>query len=48
MCLFFLGQVLQKQMKAIARLGTLLKRDICDTQIMMAEDPGTTENGNSN
>lgn len=40
------GQVLQQQMDAIARLGNVLKRDIRDIEIMVADDAGTTENGN--
>ena len=45
--LLLCGQVLQQQTEAIARLGSVLKRDIRDMEIMMAEDSGTTENGNS-
>ncbi|KAJ1391610.1 Nuclear pore complex protein Nup54 [Sesbania bispinosa] len=33
-----LQEVLQQQMEAIARLGSVLKRDIRDMEIMMAED----------
>lgn len=43
---FFSVQVLQQQTEAIARLGSVLKRDIRDMEIMMAEDTGTIENGN--
>ncbi|KAF7813612.1 nuclear pore complex protein NUP54 [Senna tora] len=42
-----LQEVLQKQTEAIARLGNVLKRDIRDMEIMMVEDTGTRENGNS-
>ncbi|XP_004502306.1 nuclear pore complex protein NUP54 [Cicer arietinum] len=41
-----LQEVLQQQMDAIARLGSVLKRDVRNTEIMMAEETGTTENGN--
>ncbi|MED6199885.1 Nuclear pore complex protein Nup54 [Stylosanthes scabra] len=41
-----LQEVLQQQTEAIARLGSVLKRDIRDMEIMMAEDT-PTENGNS-
>ncbi|KAK7246979.1 hypothetical protein RIF29_41853 [Crotalaria pallida] len=41
-----LQEVLQQQTEAIARLGSVLKRDIRDMEIM-AEDPTTIENGNS-
>lgn len=34
----FVGQVLQQQTEAIARLGTVLKRDVRDMEIIMAED----------
>ncbi|AES72057.2 putative nucleoporin Nup54/Nup57/Nup44, nucleoporin Nup54, alpha-helical domain-containing protein [Medicago truncatula] len=40
-----LQEVLQQQMDAIARLGSVLKRDARDMEIMMAEDTGTSENG---
>ncbi|KAI4336594.1 hypothetical protein L6164_015104 [Bauhinia variegata] len=36
-----LQEVLQQQTEAIARLGSVLKRDIRDMEIMMAEDTGT-------
>lgn len=32
------GQVLQQQTEAIARLGNVLKRDIRDVEIIMAEE----------
>ncbi|KAL7226992.1 hypothetical protein ACSBR1_021957 [Camellia fascicularis] len=38
-------EVLQQQTEAIARLGNVLKRDIRDTEIIMAEDKEMTENG---
>ncbi|KAM1191216.1 hypothetical protein PS2_011546 [Malus domestica] len=38
-------EVLQQQTEAIARLGNVLKRDIRDMEIIMAEDTETTENG---
>ncbi|KAI7998925.1 Nuclear pore complex protein NUP54 [Camellia lanceoleosa] len=38
-------EVLQQQTEAIARLGNVLKRDIRDTEIVMAEDKEMTENG---
>ncbi|CAL5378065.1 unnamed protein product [Camellia sinensis] len=38
-------EVLQQQTEAIARLGNVLKRDIRDTEIIMAEDKEITENG---
>ncbi|KAG4920049.1 hypothetical protein JHK84_048893 [Glycine max] len=41
-----LQEVLQQQMEAIARLGSVLKRDIRDMEIMMTEDTARTENGN--
>ncbi|XP_057751120.1 nuclear pore complex protein NUP54 [Arachis stenosperma] len=41
-----LQEVLQQQTEAIGRLGSVLKRDIRDMEIMMAEDTAT-ENGNS-
>ena len=34
----FLEQVLQQQTEAIARLGNVLKRDMRDMEIIMAED----------
>ncbi|PQQ16298.1 nuclear pore complex protein NUP54 [Prunus yedoensis var. nudiflora] len=37
-------EVLQKQTEAIARLGNVLKRDIRDMEIIMAEETETTEN----
>ncbi|KAK7306254.1 hypothetical protein VNO77_44180 [Canavalia gladiata] len=37
-----LQEVLQQQMEAIARLGSVLKRDIRDMEIMMTEDTGMT------
>ncbi|RYR17015.1 hypothetical protein Ahy_B03g061826 [Arachis hypogaea] len=40
-----LQEVLQQQTEAIGRLGSVLKRDIRDMEIMMAEDTAT-ENGN--
>lgn len=40
----FVGQVLQQQTEAIARLGNVLKRDIRDMEIIMAEETETTEN----
>lgn len=39
----FFGQVLQQQTEAIARLGNVLKRDIRDMEIIMAEDPDTID-----
>lgn len=36
-------QVLQQQTEAIARLGNVLKRDIRDMEIIMAEDSQMTE-----
>ncbi|KAB2609566.1 hypothetical protein D8674_042074 [Pyrus ussuriensis x Pyrus communis] len=39
-------EVLQQQTEAIARLGNVLKRDIRDMEIIMAEDTETTEYGN--
>lgn len=41
--LIFVGQVLQQQTEAIARLGNVLKRDIRDMEIIMAEDTQRTE-----
>ncbi|CAL5203697.1 unnamed protein product [Lathyrus oleraceus] len=41
-----LQEVLHQQMDAIARLGSVLKRDARNMEIMMAEDTETTENGN--
>ncbi|KAI4385296.1 hypothetical protein MLD38_003340 [Melastoma candidum] len=38
-----LQEVLQQQTEAIARLGNVLKRDIRDMEIMMAEDTDMTE-----
>ncbi|KAL7197055.1 hypothetical protein ACSBR1_036964 [Camellia fascicularis] len=38
-------EVLQQQTEAIARLGNVLKRDITDTETIMAEDKEMTENG---
>ncbi|KAL7237075.1 hypothetical protein ACSBR1_020196 [Camellia fascicularis] len=38
-------EVLQQQTEAIARLGNVLKRDIRDMEIIMAEDKEMTENG---
>ncbi|KAI8004128.1 Nuclear pore complex protein NUP54 [Camellia lanceoleosa] len=38
-------RVLQQQTEAIARLGNVLKRDIRDMEIIMAEDKEMTENG---
>lgn len=35
---YFLEQVLQQQTEAIARLGNVLKRDLRDTEIIMAKD----------
>ncbi|KAK4777821.1 hypothetical protein SAY87_018008 [Trapa incisa] len=40
-----LQEVLQQQTEAIARLGTVLKRDIRDMEIIMAEDTDMAENG---
>ncbi|XP_008222132.1 PREDICTED: nuclear pore complex protein NUP54 [Prunus mume] len=37
-------EVLQQQTEAIARLGNVLKRDIRDMEIIMAEETETTEN----
>ncbi|CAB4294561.1 unnamed protein product [Prunus armeniaca] len=37
-------EVLQQQTEAIARLGNVLKRDIRDMEIIMAEETQTTEN----
>ncbi|PRQ39934.1 putative nucleoporin Nup54/Nup57/Nup44, nucleoporin Nup54, alpha-helical domain-containing protein [Rosa chinensis] len=37
-------EVLQQQTEAIARLGNVLKRDIRDMEIIMAEEPDTTDN----
>ncbi|TYG80063.1 hypothetical protein ES288_D02G187000v1 [Gossypium darwinii] len=39
-------EVLQQQTEAIARLGNVLKRDIRDMEIIMAEDTDMTENVN--
>lgn len=39
----FSGQVLEKQTEAIARLGNVLKRDIRDMEIIMAEDSEMTD-----
>ncbi|KAK8605456.1 hypothetical protein V6N13_102235 [Hibiscus sabdariffa] len=39
-------EVLQQQTEAIARLGNVLKRDIRDIEIIMAEDTDMTENVN--
>ncbi|KAE8716603.1 hypothetical protein F3Y22_tig00110114pilonHSYRG00401 [Hibiscus syriacus] len=39
-------EVLQQQTKAIARLGNVLKRDIRDMEIIMAEDTDMTDNVN--
>ncbi|KAL6190568.1 hypothetical protein ACLB2K_036962 [Fragaria x ananassa] len=36
-------EVLQQQTEAIARLGNVLKRDIRDMEIIMAEDPDATD-----
>lgn len=36
-------QVLQQQTQAIARVGNVLKRDVRDMEIMMAEDREMTE-----
>lgn len=33
-------------MEAIARLGSVLKRDVRDMEIMIAEDTGAADNGN--
>ncbi|KAM1171037.1 hypothetical protein FF1_021459 [Malus domestica] len=38
-------EVLQQQTEAVARLGNVLKRDIRDMEIIMAEDMETTQNG---
>ena len=38
----FLGQILQQQTEAIAKLASVLKRDIRDMEIMVSED---TDNG---
>ncbi|KAK4762598.1 hypothetical protein SAY86_008366 [Trapa natans] len=40
-----LQEVLQQQTEAIAKLGTVLKRDIRDMEIIMAEDTDMAENG---
>lgn len=40
---FFVGQVVQQQTEAIARLGNVLKRDIRDMEIIMAEDTELTD-----
>ncbi|KAK9108456.1 hypothetical protein Syun_024467 [Stephania yunnanensis] len=40
-----LQEVLQQQTEAIARMGTVLKRDIRDMEIIMAEDADILENG---
>ncbi|XP_050375168.1 nuclear pore complex protein NUP54 [Argentina anserina] len=37
-------EVLQQQTEAISRLGNVLKRDIRDLEIIMAEEPDTTDN----
>lgn len=42
-CIIFLGQVLQQQTGAIAKLGNVLKRDIRDMEIIMAEDTDLTD-----
>lgn len=39
-------QVLQQQTEAIARLGNVLKRDIRNMEIIMAEDTDMTEDAN--
>lgn len=36
-------QVLQQQTEAIARLGNVLKRDVRDMEIIMAEDKEMTD-----
>jgi hypothetical protein len=36
--LVFVGQVLQQQTEAIARLGNVLRRDARDMEIIMGED----------
>lgn len=36
-------QVLQQQTEAIARLGIVLKRDVRDMEIIMAEDKEMTD-----
>jgi nuclear pore complex protein Nup54 len=41
--LIFVGQVVQQQTEAIARLGNVLKRDIRDMEIIMAEDTELTD-----
>ena len=41
--LVFVGQVLQQQTEAIARLGNVLKRDARDMEIIMAEDTHLTD-----
>ena len=40
---FFVAQVVQQQTEAIARLGNVLKRDIRDMEIIMAEDTELTD-----
>lgn len=40
---FVVDQVLQQQTEAIARLGNVLKRDIRDMEIIMAEDTDMTD-----
>lgn len=42
----FVGQVLQQQTEAIARLGNVLKRDMRDMEIIMAEDTEMAEDVN--
>ena len=42
----FWEQVLQQQTEAITRLGNVLKRDIRDMEIIMAEDTDMTEDVN--
>lgn len=39
----FVAQVVQQQTEAIARLGNVLKRDIRDMEIIMAEDTELTD-----
>ena len=44
--ILFAWQVLQQQTEAIARLGSVLKRDIRDMEIIMAEDAEMTDDAN--
>lgn len=43
--LIYLGQVLQQQTEGIARLGSVLKRDVRDMEIMTSEDTDMADDG---